>query len=204
MMTGSRIGAIGVSLAAVAITGGAAALATCTAGCAAAALAQMAPAGIAAAQMVTLSAAEQASGGGQDAKDEQNERCDDLVKATPGIEEVRKTKDGVIESRQWRLTERDGTPVWLFVHTRTAPQDGWQPKPGLAKLRFTPSLTDMLVPGEPQFLAYAPVTALSQGESDQMASMTSAFGAGDGTFEWRGRAFSFTLIKKLPCFKPGQ
>jgi hypothetical protein len=182
---------------------GFAVLGTSISGCAAAALANMAPMGVAAAQVVTISAAEQASGGGEDAKDEQSDRCQDLVKATPGIEEVRKAKDNSIESRQWRLTERDGSPVWLFVRTKTAPEDGWEPhSKRIASLKFTPPLADMLVPGEPEFLAYAPVTATTPAEGDQMASMTSSFGAGDGVFEFRGRTYSFVLTKKLPCFKP--
>jgi hypothetical protein len=182
---------------------GAGAAAVSVSGCAAAAFAQMAPMGLAAAQMVTISAAESASGGGQDAKDEQTDRCDELLKATPGIEEVRKTKEGTIEVRQWRLTEREGKPLWLFVRTRNAPQDGWQPdSKGITSLKFTPALSDMLVPGEPQFLAYAPVTATTPAEADRMASMTSSFGAGDGVFEYQGRTYSFVLAKKLPCYKP--
>ncbi len=159
--------------------------------------------GVAAAQMVTISAAEQASGGGEDVKEEQSDRCEDLVKSTPGIEEVRKTKDGRLESRQWRLTERDGKPVWLAVKTPTAPEDGWEPhSKRIASLKFTPPLSDMLVPGEPEFIAYAPVTATTSAEADQMASMTSSFGAGDGVFVFRGRSYSFVLVKKLPCYKP--
>lgn len=182
---------------------GAGVLAVSVSGCAAAAFAQMAPMGVAAAQMVTISAAESASGGGQDAKDEQSDRCDELLKATPGIEEVRKNKEGTLEVRQWRLTERDGKPLWLFVRTKNAPEDGWQPdSKGIAGLKFTPPLADMLVPGEPEFLAYAPVTATTPAEADRMAAMTSSFGAGDGVFQYQGRTYSFVLVKKLPCYKP--
>ncbi len=197
------MGVLASILTTVATVVGAAALGASLSGCAAAAFANFAPMGMAAAQMVTISAAEQASGGGEDAKEEQSDRCDDLVRGTPGIEEVRKSKDGSIESRQWRLTERDGKPVWLFVRSKSAPEDGWEPhSKRIASLKFTPSLSDMLVPGEPEFLAYAPVTATTPAEADQMASMTSSFGAGDGVFVFRGRTYSFVLTKKLPCFKP--
>jgi hypothetical protein len=202
-VTSDRVGILTVALAKVVAWLGAGAVAASVSGCAAGALASFAPMGVAAAQAVTISAAESASGGGQDAKDEQADRCEDLIKATPGVEEVRKNKEGTIEVRQWRLTERDGNPTWLFVRTKQAPEDGWQPdSKGITSLKFTPTLPDMLVPGEPQFLAYAPMTATTPAEGDKMAAMTSAFGAGDGVFEYQGRQYSFVLVKKLPCYKP--
>lgn len=172
------------------------------AGCAAGALAELAPLGASVGQAAVIGVAEKASGGGEDNKEEQTEVCEGLAKATPGVEELRKTHEGVIMSRQWRLTEHNGSPAWVVVHTNTAPQDGWEPRSGLAKLQFTPRLADMLVPDEPEFLAYAPSIAESTQESDQMAALTSAFGANDGTFQWRGRTYTFSMIKQLPCFKP--
>ncbi len=187
-----------------AIALGIVALGASLSGCAAAAFANLAPMGVAAAQMTAITAAEQASGGA-DAKDDQSDRCDELVKTAPGVEEVRKAKDGSLESRQWRLTERDGKPIWIPVKTPSAPVDGWEPhSKRIASLKFTPPLADMLVPGEPEFIAYAPVTATTPAEGDQMASMTSSFGAGDGVFVFRGRSYSFVLVKELPCFKPVQ
>jgi len=178
-----------------------AALAMGCVGCAAAALSQLAPvvgqvgmaAGVSVAQSVS---------GGEEVKGDNAERCDDLVKSTPGVEELRRTKDGVVESRQWRLIEQDGNPIWLYVRTPSSPNNGWEQRGALTKLSFNPPLTDMLVPDEPEFLAYVPSISESSTESEQMAAMTTSFGAENGVFYWHGRAYSFALIKKLPCFKP--
>src|SRR5690242_20267723 len=37
--------------------------------------------------------------------DDQSDRCDQLLRVPPGVEEVRKTLDGVIESRQWKVAQ---------------------------------------------------------------------------------------------------
>src|SRR5580658_6014161 len=170
-------------------------------GCAAAALSQLAPvagqfgmaAGVTVAQSVS---------GDEEVKGDNAERCEDLAKATPGVEELRRNKDGEVQSRQWRLTEQDGNPIWLYVRTPESPDNGWEPRGALTKLSFNPPLTDMLVPDEPQFMAYVPSIAENSSESGQMAAMTGSFGAENGVFYWKGRAYSFALTKKLPCYKP--
>lgn len=143
-------------------------------------------------------------GQGEATSKENPEVCDQLLRVPPGVEEVRKTKDGVIESRQFKVTESASGPTWRVVHADGAPDDAWQPKPGITKLLFNPPLSDMLKPGEPKYLAYAPTDVVNIGDSEKLDSMTTAFGAGIGTFSWRDRKYSFVLVKELPCYKPAK
>jgi hypothetical protein len=137
-------------------------------------------------------------------KDDEGDRCDQLLRVPPGIEEIRKRKDGVIESRQWRIAQTAGSPVWMLVAQKTSPEDSWQPKPNITRLNFNPPLGEMLAPDKPQFLAYAPSEVSDPTDSEQFDSMTSAFGAGIGTFQWRERTYSYVVVKDLPCFKPAK
>ncbi len=156
------------------------------------------------AQMISSQVAMQQSGDTGASKEENSDKCDQLVRAPVGVEEVRKTKAGVIESRQWKIAETSGDPIWIVVRTQSedAPEDAWQPKPGIANLLFNPPLYQMLKPGEQKYLAYAPADVVNVSDSEQFDSMTGAFGAGVGTFKWRDRTYSYVLVKQLPCFKP--
>ena len=136
--------------------------------------------------------------------DDSAERCDQLLRVPPGIEEIRKTKDGVIESRQWKIVQNAGSPSWTLAAQKSSPEDSWQPKPNITRLNFNPPLYDMLAPEKPQFLAYAPAEVATPSDSEQFDSMTSAFGAGIGTFQWRERTYSYVVVKELPCFKPAK
>lgn len=131
--------------------------------------------------------------------DDQEERCDALVGETPGIEELRKTKQDVIEVRQWRLINAQ-KPHWMIVRTRTGPLDAWEPKPGIAKLQFTPPLYDQLDYKKSQFLAYAPNNLDDIEDSRAMTSVIEAFGEPAGTFQWHGKTYGYTLVPRLPCF----
>ncbi|MDB5108345.1 MAG: hypothetical protein JWM69_1286 [Candidatus Binatus sp.] len=135
---------------------------------------------------------------------DQSDRCDQLLRVPPGVEQVRKTPDGVIESRQWKIAANAGAPTWTLVSAKTSPEDSWQLKPNITKLNFKPPLYEMLEPKKPQYLAYAPATVEDPSDSEQFDSMTSAFGAATGTFEWRGRTYSYVVVKDLPCFKPAK
>ncbi|MGA7872788.1 MAG: hypothetical protein WCA22_18010 [Candidatus Binatus sp.] len=148
-------------------------------------------------------AMKEASGTGA-SKEDNADKCDQLLRIPPGVEEVRKNKDGVIESRQWKIAETSGDPIWIVARTQTenTPEAAWQPKPGITKLLFNPPLYQMLKLGEPQYLAYAPADVVNVSDSEQFDSMTGAFGAGIGTFQWHGRPYSYVLVKELPCFKP--
>jgi hypothetical protein len=141
------------------------------------------------------------NGTGADAK-ENADVCDQLLRVQPGVEEVRKTKDGVIESRQFKIGANADGPAWVLVHANDTPDGAWQPKPGITKLFFNPPLYEMLKPDQPQYLAYAPSDVVQVSDSEQFDSMVGAFGAGVGTFKWRERTYSYVLVKELPCFKP--
>lgn len=155
------------------------------------------------AQVIGSQVAMKSDNGGV-SKEENADACDQLLRVQIGVEEVRKNKDGVIESRQWKIAETSGDPIWIVVRTQTenSPKNAWQPKPGITKLMFSPPLYTMLKPDEPQFLAYAPSNVVNVSDSEQFDSMTSAFGSALGTFTWRERSYSYVLVKELPCFKP--
>ena len=102
------------------------------------------------AQVIGSQVAMRQSGGTGASKEDNADQCDQLLRVPPGVEEVRKTKDGLIESRQWKISENSGGTAWMFVRTKEAPKDGWQPKPGIAKLLFNPPLYQMLEPDKPQ------------------------------------------------------
>lgn len=128
-----------------------------------------------------------------------DEHCDQLVSATPGVEELR-TSHGVIESRQWTLAANGSAPRWAFVRAKDSAPDGWAPKPGIDKLDFQPPLEPLLTAGANHFLAYAPVERMSLADSQESAAMKAVFGAAQGYFTWRGRKYSYTLTSELPCF----
>ncbi len=182
------------------------ALAAACSGCAAGALGivtsvvPMVAAG--SAQVIGSQVALKQSGGTGASKEDNADKCDQLLRVPPGVEEIRKNRDGLIESRQWKISQTFNGPAWMMVRTEEAPEDGWQPKPGITKLLFNPPLYQMLKPDKPQYLAYAPADVLNVYDSEQFDSMTGAFGAGVGTFKWHDRSYSYVLVKELPCFKP--
>jgi hypothetical protein len=183
---------------------GLAAIAIINAGCAAAALpvaAQVAQGGIAAASMAGMKAGERSADRHTPGTlEDQEDRCDALVGKTPGVEEVRKNKQDLIESRQWHLVNAKD-PHWMIVRTESGPGgDGWEPKPGIYKLQFDPPLLDQLDYKKSQFLAYAPSTVQTIDDSRAMTSVTEAFGNPTGTFQWRGKTYGYVLVSQLPCF----
>ena len=142
---------------------------------------------------------------GNGASNEENpDKCDQLLRSPIGVEQIRKNKDGVIESRQWKIAQTSGDPIWIVARTpsENTPKDAWKPKPGIANLLFTPPIWEMLKPDEPEYLAYAPTEIVNVSDSEQFDSMTETFGSGVGTFKWRDRSYTFVLVKELPCFKP--
>lgn len=135
-------------------------------------------------------------------EDEQGERCDTLVQTPPGVEEIRKNADDEIEARQWRLVDSDDGMKWAIVQQKMAPSGGWQPKPGISKLQFSPELKSQLKRGgDPKYLAYAPEDTETIADSDQETTVTEVFGPPIGKFQWHGRTYGYVLVKKLPCFK---
>ncbi|WP_333646519.1 hypothetical protein [Candidatus Binatus sp.] len=154
------------------------------------------------AQVIAAGVAMKEGGSTGASKEDNADKCDQLLRVLPGVEEVRKNKDGLIESRQWKIGENAGTPTWRMVRTQDGPENGWQLKPGIANLLFNPPLYQMLEPDKPEYLAYAPANVVNVSDSEQFDSMTGAFGAGVGTFKWHDRSYSYVLVKELPCFKP--
>ena len=147
----------------------------------------------------------QANGTGASAEDNAD-KCDQLLRVPPGVEEVRKTKDGVIESRQWKIggdsaATRSGV---CAHHTKDTSNDAWQPKPGITKLFFNPPLYQMLKPDEPEYLAYAPADVVNVSDSEQFDSMTGAFGTGVGTFKWHDRSYSLRAGQGTPLLQAGE
>ncbi len=132
-------------------------------------------------------------------KDDLQEHCDQLVAATPGVEELR-INQGAIESRQWTLLGNGSDHRWVFVRAPDSSSGGWAPKPGLDKLNFQPPLEPALTPGSSHFLSYAPVQTDSLDESQKSDTIRQVFGTAQGEFTWRGRAYSYTLTPELPCF----
>jgi len=138
------------------------------------------------------------------AKDEDRTlKCEQLVRHTPGIEEVRRAPNGV-ESREIRLESTGEGYRWVVYRSRGSAPDGWHSQSHLDRLRFDPVLQSLLPDNEPQYLAYAPMIAETPQDSEQMISIADTFGQRVGTFEWQGkdetRHFNFTLTKHLPCF----
>jgi hypothetical protein len=156
------------------------------------------------AQLIGAQTSMKESNGAGISKEDNPDKCEQLVRAQPGVEEIRKTKDGVIESRQWKIAETSGDPIWIVARTQSedTPAKAWQPKPGVTKLMFNPPLYEMLKPDQPEYLAYAPADVVNVSDSEQFDSMTETFGSGVGTFKWRERSYTYVLVKELPCFKP--
>jgi hypothetical protein len=137
---------------------------------------------------------------------EDAEKCDQLLRAPVGVEEVRKDKTGEIESREWKIAQTSGEPIWIVVRSQSedSAKNAWHPKPGITNLLFNPPLNQVLEPEKPEYLAYAPADVVNVSDSEQFDSMTTAFGAGIGTFKWRERSYTYVLVKELPCFKPAK
>ena len=129
----------------------------------------------------------------------QNEHCDELAAATPGVEEIR-LNQGAVESRQWTLIANGADWRWIFVRTTDGSPEGWAPKPGIDKLKFDPPIVPTLSTHPSLFLAYASVDSQSPAESPRSAALRDTFGVPQGGFTWRGRRYAYTLAPELPCF----
>jgi hypothetical protein len=134
-----------------------------------------------------------------DASRPQNEHCDELAAATPGVEEIR-LNQGAVESRQWTLIANGADWRWIFVRTTDGSPEGWAPKPGIAKLKFDPPIEPTLSTRPSIFLAYASVDAQSPADRPRSAALRDTFGVPQGGFTWRGRHYAYTLTPELPCF----
>ena len=131
--------------------------------------------------------------------DDQEERCDALIGSAPGVEEVRKTQDDAIETRQWRLIN-PADPKWMIVRTKSGPEDAWESKPAISRLEFTPPLSEQLDYEKSQFLAYAPNNTDDIDANRAMTNVNDAFGSPTGTFHWHGQTYGYVMVPQLPCF----
>ena len=154
-----------------------------------------------AAQVVGASVAMKESKGGMPS-DDASERCDELLRTPIGVDEIRKTKDGAIETRHWSVAQYEGEPAWILTKGNPKSEDSWQPSPDIAKRNFKPPLFEMLEPDKPQYVAYAPADVQTPQDSEQFETMTSAFGPSSGAFQWHDRPYNYVLATELPCFKP--
>jgi len=127
-------------------------------------------------------------------------KCEQLVRNPPGIEEIRRTPQLGIESREIRVERTADSYRWVVYRSRGSAPDGWRPQNKLDKLHFNPALQYLLPDKTPQYLAYAPSLAETPQDSEQMMSIADNFGQRVGTFEWGGKHYTYTISKQLPCF----
>ena len=127
-------------------------------------------------------------------------KCEQLVRNPPGIEEIRRTPQLGIESREIRVERTADSYRWVVYRSRGSAPDGWRPQNNLDKLHFNPALQFLLPDKNPQYLAYAPSLAETPQDSEQMMSIADNFGQKVGTFEWNGKYYTYTISKHLPCF----
>jgi hypothetical protein len=127
-------------------------------------------------------------------------KCEQLVRNPPGLEEIRRTPQMGIESREIRVERTADSYRWVVYRSRGSAPDGWRAQYSLDKLHFNPALQFLLPDKDPQFLAYAPSVAETPQDSEQMMSVADNFGPKVGTFEWSGKHYTYTVSKHLPCF----
>ena len=141
---------------------------------------------------------------GYDKDEDKTLKCEQLVRNPPGIEEVRRTPQLGIESREIRIERTADGYRWVVYRSRGSAPDGWHSQSHLERLNFDPALQYLLPDKTPQYLAYAPTVAETPQDSEQMISIADTFGQKVGTFEWKGkdstRHFTYTIAKHLPCF----
>jgi hypothetical protein len=127
--------------------------------------------------------------------------CDQLAAAAPGVEELR-TNNGIVESRQWKIVANGSAAGWTVVRVQGGSTDAWGPKPGIDKLGFQPPIEPALgaSAGSSLFLAYAPTDSTSVDDYRKSAAVKDDFGPAQGQFVWRGKRYSYTLTRVLPCF----
>jgi hypothetical protein len=175
----------------------------CVAGCSS--LWQVKPSPAAATSQISqIGSPAQATSAAVPPKEELQVHCEQLARSAPGLEELRMNQDGTIESRQWTLIARDSSPRWAVVRPKNQAPQGWTPKPGIGKLNFNPPIQPVLAKskGVGQFVAYAPVDVKDYDDLEAMATLNEVFGAPQGRFQWRGRAYGYALAKELPCYPP--
>lgn len=146
------------------------------------------------------SLAEAKSNGGDPS--EAQERCDELQLQVPGAIELKVANNSPTAWRELRLGGSTDAPQWQAIAGEESDTAGWRPLTNLHKMRFAPPLEGELRAGKHSYLAYAPAEPRTSVERDQLVALTADFGTRTGTFEWKGRAYQYALVNRLPCF-PG-
>jgi hypothetical protein len=137
----------------------------------------------------------------RDKDDDKALKCEQLVRNPPGVEEIRRTPQMGIESREIRVERTPDSYRWVVYRSSGSAPDGWRRQNNLDKLHFNPALQFLLPDQTPQYLAYAPSVPETPQDSEQMMSIADNFGQKVGTFEWGGKYYTYTISKNLPCFK---
>ncbi len=127
-------------------------------------------------------------------------KCDQLVRHPPGIEEIRRTPDLNIETREIRLMRAGESYQWEPYRSHGSSPEGWRKQSRLDGLHFNPPLQYLLPDKKPRYVVYAIAVPESIEDSEQTISVADEFGAKVGTFEWKDVHYNYTVSKTLPCF----
>jgi hypothetical protein len=130
--------------------------------------------------------------------------CNSLELVTPSIIEFRADQSGGERWRELALTGSADQPQWGVMPSQEAAPGGWLPATNLGQMSFTPALPTFTKPGDGTYLAYAPAQSETDAERDQLASLVLDFGPSVGTFQYKGRAYDYSTLAKLPCFPTPQ
>ncbi|MGH7864478.1 MAG: hypothetical protein ACREQB_05785 [Candidatus Binataceae bacterium] len=176
------------SLAGAALTS---ALVLGAAGCvAAAAAAALAPTVLSGATFAAVQGARATQG--DESSKETEERCDQLVRGTPTVSEIRRSLEGRLSIRPMALVRKDSGAQWTYANT------GAPNLPGDAT--FTPPLAEAVADDETRYLAYAPTIADTAAEGEQATTLAVVFGGVEGTIRTNSRTYNFALVPNLPCY----
>ncbi len=137
----------------------------------------------------------------KDSEDEDSSaKCDQLVRHPPGVEEIRRTADLNIESREMRLERVGESYRWEPYRSHGSSPEGWRRQSKLDYLHFDPPLQYLLPDKKPRYLAYVASVPETAEDSEQMITVADEFGAKVGSFEWRAVRYNYMVSKHLPCF----
>ncbi len=137
----------------------------------------------------------------KDTQDEDSRaKCDQLVRHPPGVEEIRRTADLNIETREMRLQRVGESYRWEAYRSHGSSPEGWRRQSKLDHLHFDPPLQYLLPDQKPRYLAYVASVPETAEDSEQMISVADEFGPKVGSFEWRDVRYNYMVSKQLPCF----
>jgi hypothetical protein len=163
-------------------------------GCAAGAAAALAPTVMSATTLAAVHGARATQG--DESAHETAERCEQVYRGAPRVEQVFRPKGGALESREVALSIAGSDARWTFEDGRAGQF--------ATSAEFLPPLADMVPEGEVRYVAYAPLVAETRLEAEQAAALTAAFGPPVGRAQIGARAYGYTLAERLPCFESPQ